>query len=66
MAELAITDQTAERFELLRNAMETGTMRQAKRILNALHPSEIADLLESLPRSQRLIVWGMVDHDLDG
>jgi len=66
MAELATTDQTAERLELLRNAMDSGTMLQAKRILNGLHPAEIADLLESLPRSQRLIVWGMVDHELDG
>lgn len=66
MAELAKTDQPAEQLELLQSAMQSGTMQQATRILNGLHPSEIADLLESLPRSQRLIVWGMVDHELDG
>ncbi|EDY87490.1 magnesium transporter [gamma proteobacterium HTCC5015] len=66
MAELAHTDPTSDRLDLLRNAMQSGTMLQAKRILNGLHPAEIADLLESLPRSQRLIVWGMVDHDVDG
>ncbi|MGM0563852.1 MAG: magnesium transporter [Pseudomonadota bacterium] len=66
MAELAHTDPTSDRLELLRTAMQSGTMLQAKRILNGLHPAEIADLLESLPRSQRLIVWGMVDHDVDG
>lgn len=66
MAELATTDQTAEQINQLRDAMQSGTMLQAKRILNGLHPSEIADLLESLPRSQRLIVWDMVDHNLDG
>ena len=66
MAELANTDQTAEQLDLLREAMQSGTMLQAKRMLNGLHPAEIADLLESLPRSQRLIVWDMVDHDLDG
>lgn len=66
MAERVSTDQTSERLELLRDAMQSGTMLQAKRTLNSLHPAEIADLLESLPRSQRLIVWGMVDHELDG
>ncbi|PIE36915.1 MAG: magnesium transporter [Gammaproteobacteria bacterium] len=66
MPELASTDPTAEQLELLRSAMHSGTMLQAKRILNGLHPAEIADLLESLPRSQRLIIWGMVDHENDG
>jgi magnesium transporter len=46
--------------------MQSGAMQQAQRILNGLHPAEIADLLESLPRSQRLIVWGMVNHEQDG
>jgi len=66
MAEQASTDQTAFQLELLHSAMQSGAMQQAQRILNGLHPAEIADLLESLPRSQRLIVWGMVNHEQDG
>jgi magnesium transporter len=41
-------------------------MQRARRILNALHPAEIANLLEALPHSQRGIVWNMLDHDDDG
>ena len=66
MAEQTTTDQTAVQLELLNSAMYSGAMLQAKRILNGLHPAEIADLLESMPRSQRLIVWGMVDNEQDG
>ncbi len=40
-------------------------MLQAKRILNALHPAEIGNLLEALPHSQRIIVWNMLD-EVDG
>ena len=44
-------------------ALQTGTMQRAKSILNALHPAEIANLLEAIPHSQRIIVWNMLDHD---
>ena len=40
-------------------------MLRAKRILNALHPAEIGNLLEALPHSQRIIVWNMLD-EVDG
>lgn len=66
MPEHINSEQTAKHIALLQQAMETGTMAPAKRLLNSLHPAQVADLLESLPRSQRLIVWGMVDHDNDG
>jgi len=35
-------------------------------MVNALHPAEIALLLESLPPTQRGLVWELVDRDLDG
>jgi magnesium transporter len=34
--------------------------------MNALHPAEIADLLESLPPRQRKLLWGLVDADIEG
>ena len=58
-----IHDQT---LKVIGEALQTGTMQRARRILNALHPAEIANLLESLPHSQRGIVWNMLDHDDDG
>ena len=58
-----IQDQT---LKVISEALQTGTMQRARRILNALHPAEIANLLEALPHSQRSIVWNMLDHDDDG
>lgn len=41
-------------------------MRQVGRMLVALNPAEIADLLESLPFAQREIVWELVDPKDEG
>ncbi|MEJ0037419.1 MAG: magnesium transporter [Gammaproteobacteria bacterium] len=35
-------------------------------MVNALHPAEIALLIESLPPAQRELVWDMVDPELEG
>ena len=58
-----LQDQT---LKVIGDALQSGTMQRARRILNALHPAEIANLLEALPHSQRGIVWNMLDHDDDG
>jgi magnesium transporter len=54
------------RLSALRDALDAGTMRQAHRIVNALHPAEAALLLESLPTAQREIVWEFIDPSLEG
>lgn len=41
-------------------------MRHAHRLVNALHPAEIASLLESLPPARREIVWEFIDPELEG
>lgn len=41
-------------------------MRHASRLVNSLHPAEIASLLESLPPAKREIVWEFVEPDLEG
>jgi len=58
-----VQDQT---LEVIGDALQSGTMQRARRVLNALHPAEIANLLEALPHNQRGIVWNMLDHDDDG
>lgn len=58
-----IQDQT---LKVIGDALQSGTMQRARRILNALHPAEVANLIEALPHSQRGIVWNMLDHDDDG
>jgi len=41
-------------------------MRHGQRMINSLHPAEIASLLESLPPAKREIVWEFVDPELEG
>jgi magnesium transporter len=54
------------RLTALRAALGQGTLRSAHRMVNALHPAEIALLLESLPPAQRELVWDMVEPELEG
>ena len=60
------SENTHKRVNSLRQLLESGTMQQAGRMLNSLYPSEIADLLESLPLRERKFVWEMVDPDTEG
>jgi magnesium transporter len=54
------------RLTALRAALGQGTLRSAHRMVNALHPAEIALLIESLPPAQRELVWDMVEPELEG
>jgi magnesium transporter len=57
---------TQVRLGALRQALDDGTLRSAERMVAALHPTEIALLLESVPPRQRELVWEMVERDLEG
>lgn len=59
-------NEKASRLDALRAALDQGTLRSAHRMVNALHPAEIATLLESLPPAQRELVWEFVDPELEG
>jgi len=54
------------RLAALRELLVQGSMRHASRLVNSLHPAEIASLLESLPPAKREIVWEFVDPELEG
>jgi magnesium transporter len=54
------------RLAALRAALDEGAVRSAERMVNTLHPAEIAQLLESLPPKRREIVWELTDPELDG
>ncbi len=66
MADTAPQEQTEERLQTLSDVLESGTVQQALRVLNALHPAEIADLLESLPPRERMLVWELIDAEIEG
>jgi magnesium transporter len=60
--------QTAKstRLSALRSVLERGTMRHGQRMINSMHPAEIASLIESLPPAKREIVWEFVDPEVEG
>ncbi|MBI5451085.1 MAG: magnesium transporter [Gammaproteobacteria bacterium] len=55
-----------ERLRSFSSALESGTFFNVRRMLNGLHPAEIAHLLESLPPVERELLWELVDPALDG
>jgi len=66
MSDFDNTPLKSGRLSALRDALDQGTLRTAHRMVNAMHPADIALLLESLPPAQREIVWEMVDPELEG
>ena len=60
------SEPTKSNVELIRERLNSGRMRSATIMVNSLHPSEVARLLESLPIKDRAVLWDMVDADLEG
>jgi magnesium transporter len=54
------------RLAAIQAALAAGRLRGADRMVDALHPAEIALLLESLPPGQRALVWELVNRDVQG
>jgi magnesium transporter len=54
------------RLQAVRDLLDGGTLQLATRMLNALRPAEIAHLLESLPLTQRKVVWELLDEHAAG
>ena len=59
-------EHTKVNLELLREQLDSGRMRSARLMVNSLHPSELARLLESLPLKKRAMLWEIVDPDIEG
>jgi magnesium transporter len=66
MREILLEDKTARHLESLSEALDSGVKSQVKALINSLSGAEIGDLLESLPLAKRLVVWDLVDTELDG
>jgi magnesium transporter len=59
-------EHTKANLSLLRERLGSGRVRSALRLIGSLHPSEIARLLESLPQTERALIWEMVDPGIGG
>ena len=60
------SETTQQRVVLLHQALESGDLASIRQALTELHPSEIADLLESLPVKERDDLWRLVSPDQEG
>ena len=60
------THTQVEQLEQFKAALDAGALQPVRRMLNALHPGEIAHLLESLLPTERELVWNLVDPALEG
>jgi magnesium transporter len=54
------------RLAALRGALREGSWRGAARMIAAMHPAEIARLIESLPPALREVVWNFVEPETEG
>jgi magnesium transporter len=60
------TPSKERRLAALRSALREGSWRGAARMVGAMHPAEIANLIESLPPAQREVVWNFVEPEIEG
>ena len=60
------TPTKERRLAALRGALREGSWRGAARMVAAMHPAEIANLIESLPPAQREVVWNFVEPEIEG
>ena len=66
MAESTVIPRKERRLAALRGALREGSWRGAARMIAAMHPAEIALLIESLPPAQREVVWNFVEPEIEG
>ena len=66
MSNTTDNEQHQQRLQRFAAALKSGTLVNVRKMLNGLHPAEIAHLLESLPAYERELVWELVDPELDG
>ncbi len=57
--------QTQTQLGEINDALESGTFKQVRRMLNGLQPAEIAHLIESSPPASRRVLWRLVDNEGD-
>jgi len=54
------------RQELVENLVQKLHVVELQKLLDTLHPADVADILEALPRVERLVVWDLVKTDREG
>lgn len=66
MPEASQEKRSEDQLQDLANALERGRLQRVWKMLNDLHPAEIAQVIESLPPTERHIIWKLVAPDNGG
>lgn len=61
-----LTGKTHSKLSEVLSALDSGALNSTRRMLNSLQPAAIAHLLSSSPPNRRMLLWEMVDKDLEG
>ncbi len=66
LVEQMVHQQEMSHHELVENLVHRQNLAKLSRHINKLHSADIADILESLPLDERLLVWNLVRSERDG
>ena len=66
LVESLVEREQGPRQELVENLVQKLHLVELRKLLEALHPADIADIMEALPVEQRLIVWDFVKAEREG
>ena len=58
--------ESEQQASKLAENISDGSLTAAKSIIEAMHPAEIADAIESLPPVRRSVLWELIDTELEG
>jgi magnesium transporter len=66
LVESLVHRQEGPRRELVETLVHRQNLVELQKLLDTLHPADVAYILEALPLGQRLIVWDLVKAERDG
>ncbi|HJT51392.1 MAG TPA: magnesium transporter [Nitrosospira sp.] len=66
LAEGLIDPQTQPRQELVEGLPEGQSRGELRKLLDELHPADVAHILEAMPLDDRLLIWDLVKAERDG
>jgi len=66
MNDLTQPGVTQDTLTQLHELLASKSLDRARGLLSEMHPSEIADFLESLPSKSREKIWNLIEFDMEG
>jgi magnesium transporter len=66
MEEITQQEPALSAIDSLHEALDQENIELARDVIGSLHPSEIADVIESMPGYERDNLWQLIDSELEG